>query len=138
MERVTGHRENQSALKQWTGNKVRGEPITVGNRALQRTFTYVADIANGIATVLDAPALSHDVYNVTGEERATMATIVDTLAALEPGLVVKDAPPDTEVRGGAALSSSRVREDLGYAVQHDLRSGIEDYLKWRRANDFTE
>ncbi|MCH8187011.1 MAG: NAD(P)-dependent oxidoreductase, partial [Chloroflexi bacterium] len=63
MERVTGHRANQSLLKEWTGNVVRGEPIEVGDRTVKRSFTYVSDIAAGVCAVLDAPALSYDVYN---------------------------------------------------------------------------
>ena len=38
MERVTGHRANQSILKTWTGNIVRGEPIEVADRNIKRSF----------------------------------------------------------------------------------------------------
>ena len=61
MERVTGHRANQSLMKDWTGRLVRDEPIEVSDRTLRRSYTYVPDIAAGICAVLDAPSLSHDV-----------------------------------------------------------------------------
>ena len=68
MERVTGHRANQSLLKEWTGNIVRAEPIEVGDRTLKRSFTYVPDIAAGVCSVLDASSLSYDVYNNSSAE----------------------------------------------------------------------
>ena len=55
MERVTGHRANQSLLKQWTGNVVRGEPIQAGDRTVSRAFSYVADIVEGTCAVLGVP-----------------------------------------------------------------------------------
>lgn len=138
MERVTGHRANQSVLKAWTGNIVRGEPVEVDDRTAKSTFTYVTDIANGIATVLDAPALSYDVYNVTGEERTSMGDIIKVLQDLHPGLDVVDAPSSAPRRGVSSLSSGRLRSDLRFIPQFDLRSGIQEYLAWRRASQFTE
>ena len=55
MERVTGHRDNMSIPHQWTGRLVRGEPIATDDSDVGRDFTYVLDIASGIATVVDAP-----------------------------------------------------------------------------------
>ena len=138
MERVTGHRANQSVLKGWTGNIVRGEPVEVADRAAEGTFTYVVDIANGIATVLDAPSLSYDVYNVTGEERRSMGYIIQVLEEVHPGLRVVDVPSTAPIRGGSYLSSARLRGDLGFAPQFDIHSGVREYLAWRRASGFTE
>ena len=138
MERVTGHRANQSVLKAWTGNIVRGGPVEVADRTAKSTFTYVTDIANGIATVLDAPALSYDIYNVTGEERTSMGDIIKVLEDLHPGLGVVDVPSSAPRRGVSSLSSARLRSDLGFAPQFDLRSGVREYLAWRRASQFSE
>ncbi len=138
MERVTDHRANQSVLKRWTGNIVRGEPVEVADRTAEGAFTYVADMANGIATVLQAPSLSYDVYNVTVEERRSMGYIIQVLEEVHPGLRVADVPSTVPIRGGSHLSSARLQSDLGFVPQFDLRSGIREYLAWRKANDFTE
>ena len=53
MERVTGHRANQSVMKDFTGRVVRGEPIEVGDRSSGRDYTYVTDIAGGIRAILE-------------------------------------------------------------------------------------
>ncbi|MCI0899139.1 MAG: NAD-dependent epimerase/dehydratase family protein, partial [Chloroflexi bacterium] len=57
MERVTGHRAVMSVFYDWTGRAVRGESITAENMDQGRDYTYVADIADGIRAVLDAPSL---------------------------------------------------------------------------------
>jgi nucleoside-diphosphate-sugar epimerase len=138
MERVTDHRANQSVLKGWTGNVVRGEPVEVADRTVEATFTYVADIANGIATVLDAPALSYDVYNVAGEERRSMGYVLQVLEEVHPGLRVVDVPSTVPIRGGSPLSAARLRSDLGFVPRFDLRSGVREYVAWRQASGFTE
>jgi len=65
MERVTGHRGVMSVPYHWTGQVVRGETIQAEEPSGGRDYTYVADIANAVRTVLDAPVLPHDLYNIT-------------------------------------------------------------------------
>ena len=138
MERVTDHRANQSVLKAWTGSIVRGEPIEVEDRKVERTFTYVADIAEGIATVLDAPVLAHDIYNVSGDERTSTEGLLNLLSELEPGLRVVDVMPTAPQRSTYTLSAARLQRDLEFSAHYDLRTGISEYLAWRRASEFTE
>jgi nucleoside-diphosphate-sugar epimerase len=139
MERVTGHRANQSLLKEWTGNIVRGEPIEVGDRSMTRSFTYVTDIAAGVCAVLDAPNLSHDVYNNSWEGSTTLGEVIGVLQELRPGLRVTDAPRRDDISGRAnKMDVARIRDDVGFVAQIDLASGLSDYLAWREANGFTE
>jgi UDP-glucose 4-epimerase len=138
MERVTGHRANQSLLKDWTGNIVRGEPIEVGDRSVEQVFSYVLDIAGGICAVLNAPSLFYDVYNVSTGEQASLERIIAVLRDLHPGLQVLDKPEARPPRGGRKLKAQRLMRDLGFRPRYDLRSGLEEYLDWRRANNFTE
>jgi nucleoside-diphosphate-sugar epimerase len=139
MERITGHRENQSLMKEWSGNVVRGEPIEVGDRSMERAFTYVADIAAGVCAVLDAPKLSYDVYNNSWAGSATLEEIVTVLQELRPGLQVKDVGRKDDVTGRANIMDvTRMREDVGFAAEYDLATGLRDYLAWREATGFTE
>ena len=125
MERVTGHRANQSLLKEWTGNVLRGEPIEVGDRTVKRSFTHVADIAAGVCAVLDAPTLSYDVYNNSSAEWATMAEVVAVLQ-------------DLSGRESKSMDVTRMEQDVGFVAQLDLAAGLRDYLDWREATGFTE
>ena len=139
MERVTGHRANQSLLKEWTGNIVRGEPIEVGDRSIKRSFTYVADIAAGVCAVLDAPSLSHDVYNNSWAGSTTLGEVIAVLEELRPGLQVTDVPRQDDMSGRAnQMDVARIRDDVGFVAQTGLASGLRDYLAWREATGFTE
>ncbi|MEC9277864.1 MAG: NAD(P)-dependent oxidoreductase [Chloroflexota bacterium] len=136
MERVTGHRANQSLLKEWTGSIVRGLPIKVGDQSVERAFTYVLDIAGGICAVVNSPSLSYDVYNVSTGDKISLKQIIAVLRELHPDLQVLDSidlgPPP---HGGNFMKSDRLTKDLGFYPQYDLRSGLKEYLGWRMAND---
>ena len=148
MERVTGHRAVMSALYQWTGQVVRGEPLAVQMDSFDpeegRDYTYSVDTARGLVAILDAPELPHDLYNLTAGPWTTYREILETLAELAPG-----SPAPAGVADGAAararasvpsrgpLSGHRLRQDLGWQPQYDLRAGLADYLQWRRNSGFT-
>ncbi len=138
MERVTGHRANQSLLKDWTGRLVRDEPIEVSDRTLRRSYTYVPDIAAGICAVLDAPSLSHDVYNNSSAANNSLEEMIEILRDIRPELRVVDSP-SFDVPGSAyRLDVTRLRQDLGFTARFDLASGLQDYIAWRRAENFTD
>ena len=143
MERVTGHRGNMSTPYQWTGQMLRGEPIEIDHGGHGRDYTYVLDTASAIATVLDAPNLPHDLYNVTNSAPVTGGEIQRTLASLFPEANLVDAgnaePADASLgptRG--PLSGYRLWHDLGWTPQYDLAAGLTDYVQWRRDSGFLD
>ena len=138
MERVTGHRAMMSVLHESTGSVVRGEPIRVADRTLGRDYTYVGDIAAAIATVLDAPALTYDVYNISSGTWVTLGEIVAVLQELRPSAQVLDDPSAEFgiLRSGVGrgpMAIGRLREDVGFTAAFDLTSGLREYLEWREA-----
>ncbi|MCH8898028.1 MAG: NAD(P)-dependent oxidoreductase [Chloroflexi bacterium] len=140
MERVTGHRANQSVLKDLTGKIIRGEPIAVGDRGQGRDYTYVPDIAAGICSVLDAPNPSHFAYNVSSGRWVSLGDIIDALQEIRPGIQVVEAPPGDDSFGGSRsrMDVSRLRNDIGFTAEYDLAAGLTAYLKWREEYDFRD
>ena len=138
MERVTGHRANQSLLKEWTANVIKDEPIEVGDLSERRSFTYVADIAAGICAVLDAPTLRYDVYNNSTAEWTTMEEVVATLQKLHPDLRTADVATKDLSGRASKMDVSRIADDVGFVAQFDLTDGLRDYLAWREATAFME
>ena len=140
MERVTGHRTRMSQICQWTGNLVRGESIVAEDRALGRDYTFVGDVASGIQTVLDAPALPHDVYNVSAGRTITLGEVINALLELRPSLQVIDSPVlGSSAREPQAIrDTTRIQTDLGFSPSHDLTSGLSAYLQWRESSGFTD
>ncbi len=143
MERISRHRAVMSAMYSWTGNAIRGEPIQASHLNLGRDYTYVTDTVAGISTILDAPSLQHDVYNVSAGHLYTGEEIITVLQQARPGLQVVDADPEEfaitrpeSVRG--ALDVYRMRDELGFIASFDLAAGIGDYLQWRESFPFRE
>ena len=143
MERITGHRAVMSVLYECTGKAARGEAIPVGDRSLGRDYTYVSDTAAGICNVLDATALSHDVYNITTGRKVTLGDVVDALQEVRPGLSVYDDPAKVYgnlypgyVRG--ILDGSRLQQDTGWQPVFDLSMGLADYMGWRDTAPFLD
>ena len=143
MERVTGHRDNMSIPHQWTGRLLRGEPIGVDRADVGRDFTYVLDIASAIATVVDAPALPHDRYNITNGAWVTGEQIQRTLQELYPDIILVEegAEPVSNVSTSPArgpLSGYRLWRDFGWTAKYDLAAGLRHYVDWRRETGFLD
>ena len=138
MEQITSHRANQSLLKEWTGNIIRGEPIEVGDRSAKRVFSYVRDIAGGICAVLTVSSLSHDIYNISTGEQKSLEEIIEVLFDLYPELQIIDKPMTGHPQIGNILETQRFMSDVGYRPRYDLRSGLQEYMAWRHTNNFIE
>ena len=143
MERVSGHRAVMSVFYQWTGKVVRGEAIQCDKPNQGRDYTYGADIAEGVRTVLDAPVLPHHLYNVTAGVWLKQGNILAQLRELSPTIQVitaepgKPQPHSREYSRGP-LSGHRLRQDLSWAPRYDLASGLAEYLQWRRDTHFLD
>ena len=143
MERITGHRGVMSVLYQWTGEALRGETISLTDPDAGRDYTYVADIADGVRTVLDATALPHDLYNLTAGRWITYSEILERLKEILPETRVEialgaGAAPRSSEPSRGPLSGHRLYQDLGWTPKYDLAAGLTDYLAWRRSAPFLD
>ncbi|MBI1735470.1 MAG: NAD(P)-dependent oxidoreductase [Candidatus Rokubacteria bacterium] len=135
-ERDTGSRPLLSPLAYWAQAALRGQPIHVaGPKAFMRDAAYAPDVASGIAAVLLAERLPHDVYNVGWGRGTTAEESIAALSRLVPGLEAEFHPEQPSpwgytVRGPLAVD--RLRTDLGWAPRYDLDSGLAAYLEWLR------
>ena len=143
MERVTGHRDNMSTPYQWTSQMLRGEPIAIDHSDHGRDLTYVVDTGSAVAAVVDAPALPHDLYNITNGVPVTGGQIQRQLAELYPEVQLVES--NAQEHAGAALgptrgplSGYRLWHDLGWTPQYDLAAGLTDYVQWRRESGFLD
>jgi nucleoside-diphosphate-sugar epimerase len=135
-ERDTGSRPLLSAIRDWSRAALRGEALRIGGPPTAlRDVAHVDDVASGIAAVLLAGSLAHDVYNVGWGKAASTAETVAALVRLVPGAKLEVAPDQPSrwpslVRG--PLSADRLRRDLAWSPAHDLDTGLAAYLEWLR------
>ena len=143
MERVSGHRAMMSAMYELTGAVVRSEPLRMGDMSAGRDYSYVRDTASAICTVLDAPSLSYDVYNISPGGWISLNDVVSALQELRPSVRVEhesgkkfsNLDPDASP---VSLDVSRLREDVGFTPSFDLMAGLRDYLDWRESFQFRD
>ena len=142
MERVTGHRAVMSVFYDWTGRAVRGETIIAEDMDQGRDYIYIADIADGIRAVLDAPALPHGLFNLTTGIWVTFHQILDAVVELSPGISVETPAPKTDAGADSysrgPLSGHRLFDDLGWAPKYDLKTGVANYIQWRKESNFLD
>ena len=136
MEKVTGHRANQSLIKNWVGQALRGEAIEIDDRSRRLEPTYVTDIAEGVVAILDASSLSYDVYNNASGQQSTLDEILVLLEKLCPGFQVKEVSFSKELailQGRDNLTDiTRLKEDVGFVPKFGLTEGLTDYITWCR------
>lgn len=113
----------------------------------RRDYTYVCDIADLIATVLEADDIEDRLFlGGTGRELIDAQTVVGTIRDLIPGAEVSigaelSERDQREQRHRARLDMTNAREQLGWnPPMGDIRAGLVDYadrfrryLEWKEA-----
>jgi UDP-glucuronate 4-epimerase len=117
-----------------------GTPIRVFNHGdMQRDFTYVDDIVEGVVRVLatppaaDADAAPYAVYNIGNHESVPLTEFIATLERLLGREAIKEYVPmqPGEVRATFA-SIDRLRAATGFAPSTPLALGLERFVDWYR------
>lgn len=117
---------------------LRGDPIREGGADFAATFTYVADVAEGLLAAAAAPELRHPVYHFSDGINFTARQAADAVRKAVPGAVIEltgGTEPWTKytaLRG--PLAGDRFLQDTGYKPSHTLEAGVAAYADWMRAN----
>ena len=125
-----------------------GEPITVFNHGkMQRDFTYIDDIVQGVVRALDKPPkpepstsdfafemmAPHRVLNI-GNHNPEKLT--DFIAAIEDALGIKAKMDLQPIQPGDVpetyAQTSALRELTGFAPSTPLKDGISRFVEWYR------
>ncbi len=112
-----------------------GEPLKVYNNGAQsRDFTYVDDIVEGVARVLDkVPAGDprHAIYNIG---HGSPVKLMDFIGELEKAFGVKARLEMLPAQPGDVAHTwadcSRLQRDFGYSPQTSLEKGMNKFVEW--------
>ena len=99
-------------------------------------WTYVGDLARGIRLVHTAGSLPNNVYNIGSGAATSTGRVFEAVRKALPDAVCSALKPG---RSGAnppnpVMDLSRIGEDVGYAPEHDIDSGIAAYVEHLRHN----
>ena len=126
-----------------------GRPIDVFNQGkMQRDFTYIGDIVEGVVRVLDAPAkpdalferaypdpaisdAPYRIYNIGNHEPVELMVFIETMENILGKKAIKNMLP---MQDGDVLATYADIEDLRRAVDFSPRTpldaGLEKFVAW--------
>ena len=112
------------------------EPLPVfGHGTLQRDFTYIDDIVEGVVRVALAPAIasaaSHEIFNIGNHQPVTVLKFIETLAAqlgIKPVLQMLPTQPGDVTMTCADVTRLRVR--VGFEPSTPLDEGLRRFVQW--------
>jgi len=135
-EHDSGVRDTLSPPYQVARMALAGEPIVLP-RPILRDWVYGPDVAEALVAVLNAPALQHQIYNVTPGAGWTLLEWAQCFAALRPGLVARLAAPgetpsvDPHSAGDRGIMSpARLAADTGFKARYDLAASFAHLTQW--------
>jgi UDP-glucuronate 4-epimerase len=128
---------------------IKGKPIDVYNNGeMQRDFTYVDDIVEGIIRVLDRPADANQQWNGQQPDPATSSApyrlynignsspvkLMEFIAALENSIGKKAVINLLPMQAGDVLSTdadmSDLEQEFQYQPKTDIKAGINLFVNW--------
>jgi UDP-glucuronate 4-epimerase len=124
-----------------------GEPIRVFNHGrMRRDYTYIDDIVEGVARVLERPPASgadggdgegtgapHAIYNIGNNEAVELETFIATLEQLLGRMAIRDYQPMQAGDVPATYASiDRLRAATGFAPRTPLAQGLSRFVDWYR------
>lgn len=132
------------AYFKFTDRIVRGEPIQIYNMGdMRRDFTYVDDIVEGVARVMDkvpedcGTGARYKVYNIGGSQPVGLLDFVETLerVLVEEGVVA--GPTEHQLlpmQPGDVYQTyadgTELERDFGFVPKVPLEAGLREFARW--------
>jgi UDP-glucuronate 4-epimerase len=119
---------------------VEGKPIDVFNGGrMQRDFTYVDDIVEGVVRILarppaaDADRAPYAIYNIGNHEAVDLDDFIALLERLLGRRAIRrDRPMQAGDVRATYASIARLRDAAGFAPQTPLADGLARFVAWYR------
>ena len=121
------------ALFKFTRGILAGEPIPVYNRGqMDRDFTYIDDIAEGLMRVLDQPA-GYRLFNIGNNQRVPLLRYIE---AIEKALGRKAELELLPMQPGDVLATeadtSALDAAVGFKPATPVEEGVRRFVDWYR------
>jgi UDP-glucuronate 4-epimerase len=112
------------------------QPLPVfGHGTLQRDFTYIDDIVEGVVRIaLAPPAVAtppHEIFNIGNHQPVSVLKFIETLAAqlgIEPVLQMLPMQPGDVTMTCADVG--QLRERVGFEPSTPLDEGLGRFVQW--------
>jgi len=125
------------AITKFANLMLQGKPIPVyGDGTTRRDYTYIDDIVDGVVRALDwteAPG-RYDVFNLGENHTISLSEMIEALErALNIKAEIHRLPPQPGDVERTWADVSRARKVLGYNPSTPFEKGIEQFVRWLKA-----
>jgi len=112
---------------------LRGQPLRIEGDGDERLdFTFIEDLAEGVALVIEKPEARNQVFNMTYGQSRSIAELADIVTAHFPGVERHYVKRDKLMPFRGTLSIRKAREILGYHPRNPIEVGLPKYIAWYR------
>jgi UDP-glucose 4-epimerase len=127
----------QGVLGIFSGNVLRGEPITIfGDGNQTRDFVYVGDIVEGWVRALESPAAAGGVFNLGSGRSLSINELAQSVVAAfghKPGSYkITHAPGRPGEQRMVQADISRARSVLDWEPRTTFERGLAETVRWAR------
>ena len=99
-----------------------------------RQFVFIDDVVDALISALDAEGTFQSAYNITGGNRVTFDEVAEIVRAVLPTARIElGLGPDPQDYHQELFDISAAAYHLGWRPRHDIRQGIEAYVRWLMA-----
>jgi UDP-glucose 4-epimerase len=96
---------------------------------------YVRDCAAAIQLLQMAEKLSHRIYNIGSERPMTYREFVEAVKTVVPDAQANLQPGrNPQHRSNAYMDITRIKEEVGYRPQYDIKRAVAEYIDWLRSH----
>jgi UDP-glucose 4-epimerase len=122
-----------AVIPQFFKNALAGRPLTIAGGGKQsRRFTYVGDIARGVAAAL-APEARNRVYNLSSDETVTILQLATAVSEIVGDTDILHTEGRAGDFRGVEISNARIARELGWRASTTLEEGLSLYYGWLTA-----
>ena len=119
----------------FTKNILEDKEITIFNQGkLERDFTYVDDIVDGLFSVIHQKPHKEYIYNIYNIGNSKPINILDFIKTIERILNKKAKIRFKPLRKGDVYrtyaSTEKLYRDYNYITKTDINDGLESFIKW--------
>ncbi len=111
---------------------MKGEPIHVFNHGdMQRDFTYVDDIVEGVRRVLESQKCNSNVYNIGNSKPVQLMDFINTIENVtgKKFQIIYDEMQKGDVHCTYA-DTTKLYNDFGYRPSVSIEDGIRNFYNW--------
>jgi len=122
------------AIRKFAGMIMEGKEVPLfGDGSLERDYTYIDDIVDGVLLALDAPG-KFDVFNLGNSRPVRIDEMVDILGrALEKPVRRKFIPTPAGEMVLTHADLTKARQILGYSPKVRFEEGIRRFAEWLKS-----